>query len=320
MENVHQKHDKGYKYLLSSKRVFMEMLRSFIHAGWVAQIDEQQLVRLDKSFVLQDFSAKEADIVYRMKLQDEEVIFYILLELQSTVDERMPFRLLQYMMEIWRSIMKGTIGNEEYGNTVFQLPHIIPIVLYNGYREWSVSTSYRGILNKSALISADEPYVLNFNYYLLDVNRYELDHLQRLENLIGTVFALDQKVSSTEIVERMKRMIGVLAGLSGEQFGLFRSWFIHVIVPDMVDEQKRKEVIRRLEQSEGTEMMVYNLQLTLREEREQVRMEAMQQGIEQGIALQKQSIALKLLSTGMDVNTVASITELTEEEVRGLLQ
>lgn len=35
-------------------------------------------------------------------------------------------------------------------------------------------------------------YVVNFNYFLLDINRYEQENLQGLNNLIGSVFALDQ--------------------------------------------------------------------------------------------------------------------------------
>lgn len=38
--------------------------------------------RIDKSFILNDFNEKEADVVYKVNLGDTEVIFYILLELR----------------------------------------------------------------------------------------------------------------------------------------------------------------------------------------------------------------------------------------------
>jgi len=106
-EVIYNQHDKGYKFLLSSKRVFIELLRSFIKHEWVNDIDEANVVKVDKSYILQDFADKEADLVYRVKLKDKEVIFYILMELQSTVDYQMPYRLLLYMVEIWRGILKG---------------------------------------------------------------------------------------------------------------------------------------------------------------------------------------------------------------------
>ena len=107
-QGIHQPHDKGYKYLLSSKRAFLELLRSFIRRDWVHAIDGGRLVQLDKSYILPDFSEKEADLVYQLKLKDHDVIFYILLELQSSVDHQMPFRLLLYQIEIWRDVLKNT--------------------------------------------------------------------------------------------------------------------------------------------------------------------------------------------------------------------
>ncbi len=89
--------DKGYKYLLSVKKVFLELLRSFVRQGWVNEIDESNIVRVDKSFILQDFRDKEADLVYWIKMNDKDVIFYILMEMQSTVDFQMPYRLLLYI-------------------------------------------------------------------------------------------------------------------------------------------------------------------------------------------------------------------------------
>ncbi|MDF2723138.1 MAG: hypothetical protein K0Q59_2813, partial [Paenibacillus sp.] len=76
-QRVHQPHDKGYKYLLSSKRLFVELLRSFVRQGWVEHIDETDVTNVDKSYILPDFSEKEADLVYRVKLKGQDVIFYI---------------------------------------------------------------------------------------------------------------------------------------------------------------------------------------------------------------------------------------------------
>ena len=103
-DKPHHPHDKGYRQLLVNKKTFLELLQTFVREGWVREIEEGDLTLVDKSYVLQDFSDKEADIVYRLRLRGTEVIFYVLLELQSTVDHTMPFRLLQYMVEVWRDV------------------------------------------------------------------------------------------------------------------------------------------------------------------------------------------------------------------------
>jgi predicted transposase YdaD len=59
------------------------------------------------SFVLQDFKRQEADLVYRVNLNSQDVVFYLLLEMQSSVDFRMPYRLLLYQVEIWRYLLQN---------------------------------------------------------------------------------------------------------------------------------------------------------------------------------------------------------------------
>lgn len=81
--NINNVHDVGYRAILSNKKTFVELLKTFVKKDWANQVDESDLVRLDRSYVLQDFSEKESDIVYKLKIRDSEVIFYCLLELQS---------------------------------------------------------------------------------------------------------------------------------------------------------------------------------------------------------------------------------------------
>jgi DNA-binding transcriptional regulator GbsR (MarR family) len=47
---VDNPHDKGYKHLLSSKKAFIEMLRSFIKEKWVEEIEETKMILVNKSY------------------------------------------------------------------------------------------------------------------------------------------------------------------------------------------------------------------------------------------------------------------------------
>ena len=67
-EEIHQPHDKGYSFLLDSKKAFMQLLRSFIRTGWTEQVEEASLEKINKSFILQDFKDKEADLVYKARI------------------------------------------------------------------------------------------------------------------------------------------------------------------------------------------------------------------------------------------------------------
>ena len=68
-------------------------MTKYIKADWAANIDENDLTLIDKSFIEADFKQRESDVIYRAKIKGQEIIFYVLLELQSSVDYTMPFRL-----------------------------------------------------------------------------------------------------------------------------------------------------------------------------------------------------------------------------------
>src|SRR5690625_5774646 len=99
-------------------------------------------------------------------MKDQEVVFYILLELQSKVDFQMPFRLLAYMMEIWRDILKNTHENKTKRKS-FKLPIIFGIVLYIGVGDWTVQCGWIDVLCGGELFDVQ---ILDFIYTLIDVN------------------------------------------------------------------------------------------------------------------------------------------------------
>jgi predicted transposase/invertase (TIGR01784 family) len=136
------KNDKGYRRVLYDKRNFLDLVKNHIAAAWTAQINEEDIELIDKNFVTKDFRDREADIIYKAKVNGQDTIFYVLLELQSGVDFTMPFRLLVYMVELMRRIFVAT-ESKKRERKQFRLPAIVPIVLYNGASEWSCVRSLR---------------------------------------------------------------------------------------------------------------------------------------------------------------------------------
>ena len=69
------------------------MIQSFIKSSWGKEITEDNISLVNKSYILSDYEELESDIVYKAEIENQEVIFYILLEFQSYVDYSMPIRL-----------------------------------------------------------------------------------------------------------------------------------------------------------------------------------------------------------------------------------
>ena len=105
---VNNPHDVGYRHIFNHKENFLELLRSFINKEWVNHINKEDLTLVNKSYILQDFEEEESDIVYKINIDGKEIIFYVLLEFQSTVDFQIPIRLFFYMLQLRRDILKNT--------------------------------------------------------------------------------------------------------------------------------------------------------------------------------------------------------------------
>ena len=91
---IHHIHDSGYKKLFSNRTIFRQLLETFVHEPWVAELDFSQAETLDKSFVADHYKATESDLIYKVKLRGRTVYIYLLLEFQSTVDRFMAIRNL----------------------------------------------------------------------------------------------------------------------------------------------------------------------------------------------------------------------------------
>ena len=225
-ENIH---DKGYKRLLSKKRNFLNMLKDFIGESWVGQISEEDLVLIDKEFILKDFKEKEADVIYSVKLKDAdntEVLFYCLIELQSSVDYTMPFRLLIYMVELLKRVFLDTDENIREQKD-FKLPAVIPIVLYNGADNWTAVRSFKEYLSGHENFSNR---VIDFDYILLSINQYADETLLQIGNLVSSVFMLDKKHKEDRLLQRLSKIAKVFSKLSpDEQIDLI-DWIRDVLV------------------------------------------------------------------------------------------
>lgn len=319
-DGIHHPYDKSYKLLLSSKRIFIELLQSFVDKGWVARIDEQNLTKVDKSYILQDFREKEADLVYQMRFKDQQVIFYVLVEMQSSVDFQMPYRLLLYMVEIWRDVLKNTEGAQTRKD--FRLPAIVPIVLYNGSSAWTACRSFRESLDGAEWFG-DE--LLDFKYILLDVHEYEEKDLLALSNLIGSVFLLEKKPEVSAFVKQLEELAVVLEKLPNDLFNLFQAWLKLMTFRGLGEEEKRRvsQVIDQYPNPKEASQMASNLEKAFEDFKIKAKQEGIEEGmekgiekgIEQGIEKGLMQVAQRMLAQGKDVPSIMEATGLTKEEV-----
>ncbi|MFL1673479.1 Rpn family recombination-promoting nuclease/putative transposase [Paenibacillus dendritiformis] len=296
---IHQRHDSSYRFLLSSKKLFVELLRSFVHKGWVQSIDETNVQEIPHSFILQDFKRKEADLVYRVQLNGQEVVFYLLLEMQSKVDFQMPYRLLLYQVEIWRYLLK----DEKKGQTNrknFRLPPVVPIVLYNGKQRWTVNRQFRKLLNNEEMFG---PELLDFEYLLIDVARYTEEELLSLSNTIGSVFLLDQTEDQAQLLERLGKLMHTIQQLPEESQQKFVAWMANILLQKLPEDEAH---IQEFVQSVKGDVSVMGLEKILNDIERKGEQKA------------KEEVAKRMIDLGLDASVIAAATGFSPDKIEAL--
>lgn len=290
-------HDRSYKDLYSNKIVFLDLVKEMLKASWAKDLKEENLILVDKEYILSDYEENESDIVYKVIIDGKEVIFYILLEFQSSVDYRMPLRLFFYINEILREYVKNLNKEDKKNKKGFNVPAVIPIILYNATRKWNAPRYFKDIVNKSELF---EDNIVNFKYQLFDVNhQYTKEDLIKNNNITSAIFLLDQKVEPLEFLNRLKAVALEFNRLTDREKVVLKNW-----IKNTVDEAIAKNAVEILEANkEGVEKMVANNAFMIEEMKEKVKKQ------------DRLEIVRNAIKLGMDDETISKLTGLSIEEV-----
>lgn len=285
-QNKNNIHDKSYKDLFSNKETFLNLIQTFVSNTWGSELIKENIVLVDKSYVLSDYEELESDIVYKATLGKDEVFFYTLLEFQSSVDYRMPIRLLFYMIEIWREVLKNTT-EKEFKRKSFRLPAIVPIVLYNGAKTWTVARCLKEVISNSNILGGS---ILDFKYELIDINRYNKDDLLKNRSISSAIFLLDQNINRIEFYDRLKSIVLGFNNLTIEEKSQLKHWLVNA----NSDENDYKENIEKIFNANKKE--VVSVTSNISKGLEKLKEDSIKEGIKEGKAEGKTEILIKQLN------------------------
>jgi len=294
-KEINNPHDIRYKELFGNKTHFLSLLKDCVKPVWLDELDADSLRKSEKSFILQDFSEKESDIVYESKINGTTVIFYILLELQSSVDFEMPYRLLLYMTEILRQYRNAS-NEKDREKKDFRLPAVFPIVFFSGSGQWTAPTSFKQVLANYEKFGG---YILDFEYVVIDVKGYTKEDLKKFSSrLLGTILMLEKSKNDIEFYEYLRENINEIRGLNKEDRRILN---VCVKIMDVAygynQEAKIKEIFESNQIREVDSMLVDIIETAKKEKKELIekgKLEAAKDFLEIGESVEKVAKTLKL--------------------------
>ena len=266
------------------------------------KLKAEEIEKYTSSFVSKIFQNREADIVYKYKNKN----IFFLIEHQTKIDYSMPYRILEYEIEI----MKSAIDIRKIKNKEYKLPLVIPIVLYTGKKKWDA----KRYLEESQE-TLDGVKIKAGNYNLVDINDFTKEELLQEETLISKMMLLEKSESTEETIEMLEKII---PGIKKDDEELLKR-IISILFGEKIGEEKTKELIEKIDGGEGKMLALVDMirnenKMYINMGRKEGRKEAREEG---KIKLKQQclEIAKNLLKINMPISQISEVTKLPEEEI-----
>jgi len=196
-------HDTGYKLLFSHPEMVRDLLIGYMPGEWLKEADFTSLNRVNASYVSEKEHQRHDDMVWRLKVGQQWVWVYLLLEFQSKPDKWMALRMMVYMGLLCQHL----INQDELQDGL--LPPIVPIVLYNGKPRWKTSQEVADCF--AASLPGLELYRPKLRYHLVDEARLKLHPLSEVRNLVEALFSVEQSHTVKNTFDIMRLLDGVLS-------------------------------------------------------------------------------------------------------------
>ncbi len=290
MPNIH---DTGYKKLFSDKRIFRQLLETFVDLDWIQDIDFDSCELLDKSFVSDHYKETESDIIYKVKLKGRDLYIIILLEFQSTIDRFMSLRFLNYISNFLMDFVQSAKQKPR------SLPAVFPLLLYNGDKKWTAPQALDQLIDGNELLGN---YGIRFQYFKIAENEFSKEKLLKISNLISTLFLAEAYYDPKELEERLISLFEKEEDKRG--ISLLLNWFFNLREHGRIspgDYDKLERVYK--DKEEVKEMLI----TALKKEK--------QAFYEEGLHAKSIKVAERMLRKGQDIDFICEITELSRDEV-----
>ena len=292
-ENKRADHDGAYRQLFEQKLMVQQLIEVFVGAEVAAMLDFSGMEQVPAAHRSETLLRRENDVLWKIPTVDGESLYVVLmLEFQSSPDPLMALRMMTYTALYFERTAKNHKWSELRG-----LPPVLPIVLYNGSDDWDAKRNVRELI----LLDEDSPlaqYQPKMEYCLIDVGDYPQERLREGEDLVSTLFLLEQAKRPHQVHKILEVLIKQTLGdeLDGIRKG-FLAWVARVLYTRM-DITLEREQLDSL--TEVKDMLAENLDKWIEETKaeghaigleegrakglEEGRVKGLEQGLEQGLA------------------------------------
>lgn len=222
-------HDKLIKNILKDEKEAEKLINQFLNPK--EEVKAEELIRYTNSYIAKKYKAKEADLVYKMK--NKEIFF--LIEHQSTIDNGVPYRILNYCIDIMQEWCRNKRIEKIHG-----YPIIVPIVIYTGEQKWKIPRNFK---EKKISNYVFERYKINVEYNLIDINKLTKQFLLEKNTMFGYIMSIEKSESKQELIESLNNIIKTTR--DKEKLNELTN-IVRYLLDDLLEDEVKEQILEKI--------------------------------------------------------------------------
>ncbi len=314
--------------------VFADLENARSHLGEVLPqrvVSALDLTRLEAAptrMVDAVLSGRTKDLLFRVPLRGDgsEAFIFVLLEHQSSVDRRMAWRLLRYMVRAWDFWVKDAAPTTRF-------PPIIPLVLYHGERRWTARLDFAELLAVPSSLRDES--LLNqpsLRYSVQDLSQLSEEEL-RGRAMVQMALLLMRRAHTGDLLSQLERwadvMKQVLTSSGVDGLGALLTYMMEVEQEPRTPQEWRSAIETALKDHPETREHIMGLANWLRQQgreegiqigEQRGRQEGLQEGVQIGMQRERQALLVRFLRQrfgSVSDGENARIAQANTEQVQG---
>ncbi|HLP45330.1 MAG TPA: Rpn family recombination-promoting nuclease/putative transposase [Candidatus Kapabacteria bacterium] len=309
---IYLSHD-GFLRNAFDQTVAESFIKEYLPTEITRDLDFSTLTKAKDTYVDKKLARCYSDLLYQIRFNAEPAYLYFLFEHKSWEPDFPALQLLKNMAHIWETHVENNKGTEK-------LPVIIPLLIYHGEQPWKVDTSFISFFEIPGTL---RKYIPAFNFEVYDVSHMPEQDIRGVVELRIVLNAF-RYIFHPEILSKLKKIFQLFREFKDKnKFSQFLELLLVYIgsnVANVKAEQLRESVSEALKEG-GVIMGTVFQELLDRGKEIGIEIgvkEGEERGEERGEEKKAIRVALNCLMKGMDVWTVAELTELSVERIESL--
>jgi predicted transposase/invertase (TIGR01784 family) len=322
---IHKARDNSFKLILGDHHLFVSFLRDFIHIDALKDVQPEDIEDISERFLPLFQDNRDSDTVKRINLKGDTPLFVIaVIEHESRVNYRAPFKMLQYITLVLDKYEKEVTRKHPdlISGRDFRYPPVLPIIFYDGASPW---TAERNFAFRTAMRDAFAAYIPSFEYELVDLNTYSREDIFRFNDALSLVLLID-KIGTREGLSLLSKLpegyVEQLALNIPEGMTKLLSDVITVLLDRLaVPKEEIAAVTGHFEKKEYQTMFDALVESVLEDKRlarEEGRNEGRREGWKEGRQEEALRAARRMKALGMNFTQIQDVLDLSPEDITKL--